>query len=105
MKIARHCGPGLLLLALLVICPNVVAHQDLSSGELVQYHTNLKRDGEALNRCLESPEMREHNARMLIHRNEILRHTRKARGIDTDSGIISSNWFSTLTNTIRYLQA
>jgi predicted transcriptional regulator len=76
---------GLFLLALLTSCINVSAHQMLSPDELAEYHYNLKRDGEALSRCLESPEMRELNARMLIHRDQTLRHIRKARSLETET--------------------
>ena len=76
---------GLILVALLLLT-QVTAHLELTPDELVEYYHNLKRDSHALSRCLKSPHMREHNARMLAHRDQTLQGLRKARGIDLHSG-------------------
>jgi hypothetical protein len=103
MRTFGRSGCGLLLLA---CSPLAVAHQDLSAGELEDYHKNLKRNGEALSRCLESPEMREHNARMLVHHDDTLRSIRKARGMDTELGTSAlALVYFTLTDSIRHREA
>jgi hypothetical protein len=105
MKIAGLLKCGLLLLALLTFCTKVEAHQELSPDKLADYHHNLERDGEALGRCLGPSEMREHNARMLIHRDETLRHIRKARGISTETGMSISHPIVACTDSFRHYQA
>jgi hypothetical protein len=89
MRFDGHDKCGFLLLAFLALCVGVVAHGELSSEELKQYHHNIRRDGEALSRCLQSPEMRGHNARMMVHRDQTLRHMRKARGVDIENGMLA----------------
>lgn len=71
---------------LLLLITQVTAHLHLSSDELVDYHRQIKRDSEALSKCLKSPAMQEHNARMLTYRNETLHKLRIARGIDPHIG-------------------
>ncbi|KAH7402891.1 Intradiol ring-cleavage dioxygenase [Pyrenochaeta sp. MPI-SDFR-AT-0127] len=83
---------ALSVLALCLLFSNVTAHMDLSPGELVEYHQSLKRDGEALARCLQSPDMREHHARMLVHRDQTLRHVRQLRGINKRDAPAMTKW-------------
>jgi len=85
---AVHCvfRLGVAILACFLLFSHVTAHLDLTRDELVEYYRDIKRDGEALSRCLKSPAMREHTARMLAHQNETLHNLRKARGIDLDFG-------------------
>jgi hypothetical protein len=81
--------------ALLSIFGNVAAHQKLSADELVKYHQNLERDADALSQCLQSPEMHNHNVRMLARREQTLHNLRKAHGIYVNSGNIHKNLMST----------
>jgi hypothetical protein len=87
MKVLQFLQFWLLLLAFLALSVNVAAHQELSPDELVEYHRIAKRNSEALNRCLQYPDMHEHHARMLVHRDQTLKHIRKTRGIDTEGSI------------------
>jgi hypothetical protein len=68
------------LVALIIFFAHVAAHVELSSEDLAVYHSKLKRDSEALNQCLQSPEMREHNVHMLTRRDETLHNLRAAHG-------------------------
>ncbi|KAF2823189.1 aromatic compound dioxygenase [Ophiobolus disseminans] len=70
---------GLAIVALFFLITQVTAHLDLSRDELIDYYRNIKRDNDALSRCLKSPIMQEHNARILAHQNETLHSLRKAR--------------------------
>jgi hypothetical protein len=74
---------GLAALALFLLFVNVTAHEHLSPNELVQYHQNKTRDGDALVKCLASPQMHEHNARELARRQETLLSFREAHGIES----------------------
>ena len=86
MAVHRVLRLGVAILACFLLFSHVTAHLDLTRDELVEYYRDIKRDGEALSRCLKSPAMREHNARMLVHQNETLHNLRKARAIDLDFG-------------------
>jgi hypothetical protein len=93
-------------IALLSIFGNVAANQKLSADELVKYHQNLERDAGALSQCLQSPEMHDHNVRMLARREQTLHNLRKAHGIDVNSGNIHMNLMSTpLLSLCRSCQA
>jgi hypothetical protein len=81
--------------ALILLVVDVTAHVELSANELLQYHQNLKRDADALTQCLQSPEMREHNVRMLVRRKETLRKIRQDRDISVDSSKLHSNLLTT----------
>jgi hypothetical protein len=71
---------AIVLVALLLLAGHSAAHVDLSPDELVKYHANVKRDSDALHQCLQSPEMREHNARMVAYREQTFHRLRQARG-------------------------
>lgn len=77
---------GFAVFALLLLLTQVTAHLDLTPDELVKYHRDIKRDSDSLSKCLQSPQMQEHNARMLAHQNETLWNLRMARGINSESG-------------------
>jgi hypothetical protein len=63
----------LAFVALLVFSANATAHMELSPDELVEYHSNVKRDSEALNQCLQSP-------KSLCLRSFLARESASARG-------------------------
>jgi hypothetical protein len=53
-------------MAIWILLQGIAAHMELSVEELVEYYRTVKRDSEALNHCLQLPEMLEHNARVLV---------------------------------------
>ena len=76
---------NLVNLALAVLAVGgVLAHPQLSDQETIEYKAKVARDTEALGRCLESPQMREINARALEQRMTALKHMRRAQGIRSD---------------------
>jgi hypothetical protein len=93
MKLLQFLQSFLLLFVFLALSASVTAHQELSPDELVEYHRIVKRNSEALNRCLQSPDMHEHHARMLVHRDQTLKHIRKTRGIEIEGSICLRSMF------------
>lgn len=75
MKILR-------LAVLAVAAVGVSAHAKRTSAEMTEYRRQVVRDTEALSKCLDTPELKELNARMIAQRRETLGHMRKARGIN-----------------------
>jgi hypothetical protein len=82
---------GLAIVALLLLVGQVTAHLELSGDELVDYYRNIRRDSDALSKCLKSPGMQEHNARAMSYRHETLHKLRKARGIDPNLGAFADH--------------
>lgn len=78
-----------IVITFFILFITISAHLNLSPDESVEYHQNLKRDGEVLARCLQSLEMREQHTRMLIHHEQTLHRLRKTRGIDVETGKFS----------------
>jgi hypothetical protein len=83
---ATHCvlRIGIVFTALLLLLGHATAHLDLGPDELVEYHSNIKRDSKTLSSCLRSPEMRDHSFRVLSHRDQALHYLRKARGMSLE---------------------
>lgn len=63
----------------------VSAHAKRTPEELAQYHRLVARDAQALNKCLQTREMKDLNARVMAKRQESLHRLRKARGIDLEA--------------------
>ncbi|KAJ4357380.1 uncharacterized protein N0V89_001955 [Didymosphaeria variabile] len=60
------------------------AHVKRTPREMVEYHKQVARDSEALAQCLDTPDLKELNARIIVERRESFHRLRKARGIDVD---------------------
>ncbi|ORY04666.1 Intradiol ring-cleavage dioxygenase [Clohesyomyces aquaticus] len=74
---------AILKLALVALSTiGVLGHPYLSERELQEYKLNQARGIEALGNCLASPEMHEHQKRMIEERTAALQHIRKARGVE-----------------------
>lgn len=71
----------LVLVALFCLVGCVTSHLALSADELLEHHANIERDTEALNQCLDSAEMQEHNTRMVARHEGILDSLRKSHGM------------------------
>lgn len=63
----------------------VSAHADRTPQEMAEYHRHVARDSEALSQCLDSPELKELNARVVAERQASFRRLRKARSIGVQS--------------------
>jgi hypothetical protein len=82
----------LAFLAILLLFGQAAAHLDLSLDELTEYHANIKRGSEALSQCLQSPGMREHNARMVARREQTLDLLRETQGMAPQPNIFYSTY-------------
>jgi hypothetical protein len=84
----------LAFLTILLLLGQAAAHLDLSPDELIEYHANIKRDSEALSQCLQSPGMREHNARTVARREQTLDLLREAQGMAPEPNIFYLTYLS-----------
>jgi hypothetical protein len=66
-----------------LVVAGVTAHLDLFAEDKAQQKEHVARGGEALTKCLESPEMKDLHKRMVAERGAELHRIRKARGLDT----------------------
>ncbi|KAF1975611.1 aromatic compound dioxygenase [Bimuria novae-zelandiae CBS 107.79] len=62
----------------------VSSHAKRTPEEIVEYHRQVTRNAEALNKCLETPELKELGTRVMAKRQESFRQLRKTRGIELE---------------------
>jgi hypothetical protein len=82
----RSTRLAIAIVSLLCLFSYVAAHMKLTAEELAQHHSRMMRDSETLSRCLQSPKMQKHNARMVVHRDETLHRLREARSLAREEG-------------------